>query len=422
MSEFLLYLGKLSLIFSLLCLSYYLFFRRLSFHALNRLVLLSIIPLSLFLPFIQLEAESLDTLELLTLTSLESVEVLSSSGSTISMPDPTYPMAFYLLLIYIIGLIISIFQLIRAGIRFLQDIPVFKASSGANYQLLSSASPIVYSAFSRIFIPENFDLEKHASILKHEEAHLQFRHSYDLLLTEIFVAFSWFNPFAYLFRRMLKSLHEFQADESVLASQVKKSDYLTLLLQTSLQPYEGKFRHSFKDFGLKARVEMICKRRDSMVKAGRYLILLPIILFFLLSTADTGKRRAFLFPIQEGLYQKIVLPFGYAALNPFSRSYQKHKGIDILASKQTPIRASASGKVIRAEQDESWGNIVVIDHGDTYETRYAHMQDIKVMPGEQVESGDLIGHVGSTGLSPLPHLHYEVRKAGKRINPSAPER
>jgi murein DD-endopeptidase MepM/ murein hydrolase activator NlpD len=64
-----------------------------------------------------------------------------------------------------------------------------------------------------------------------------------------------------------------------------------------------------------------------------------------------------------------------------------------------------------------WGNLVIIDHGDGYETWYAHMQGIDVQKGDPVKTGTTIGRVGNTGLSFGPHLHYEVRLNGKRLNP-----
>jgi len=420
MSDFLLYLGKVGLIASLLCLSYYFLLRKLSFHRLNRALLLAIIPISLCLPLLQLEIESQLSFELLEATGIGTTELWDNLQSELPQKNADYSIGFYLDLLYYVGLVISLFRLSLGGFTLFRQIKNATHTSWRNYPLLRSHTQAVSSSFKWIFIPENFDPETKEVILRHEAAHLKLRHSYDLLFVELYLAFCWFNPFAYLLRKMLKSVHEFQADEEALSSDLKTSTYLDALLKNSVEAYENSFSHAFSQYSLKARVEMISKRKDSMVQTGRYLILLPLLTFLLLSFAKNREQISFLFPIQEGLYENIAMPFGKAALDPLSHSKKVHPGIDILAGRETPIRASAAGKVIRAEHNAGWGNIVVIDHGKQYETRYAHMHNIVVEVGESVNSGELIGHVGSTGFSPSPHLHYEVRKDGREIQPPEP--
>ncbi|MDW3652783.1 MAG: peptidoglycan DD-metalloendopeptidase family protein [Bacteroidia bacterium] len=417
MSELLIYLGKVSLISSLLCLTYYFFHRKLSFHVLNRILLLAIIPFSLLLPFIQLDIEQTAELRILQVSSGEEIKVLDSKGAEIQLPTPGYGIGFYLELIYYLGLLISIGRILLAGVNIFRQIKTATPRKWEKYRLIRVSTHSVYSFYAWIFLPQNFDLHKNKDILKHEAAHLELKHSYDLLITEFFLAFCWFNPFAYLFRQMLKSLHEFQADEAVLSTNIKKSAYLGVLLSNSLESFEGRLSSSFQTYSMKARIEMISKRKDSLIHSSRYLFLLPLILLLLLAFAKNQKSKSFLFPIQSGLYQKIVAPFGARLKDPFTHTYRQHQGIDILAAFQTPIRASASGTVIRADHDKSWGNIVIMDHGDGYESRYAHMSDIKVEVGEEIQTGEIIGHLGSSGLSPNPHLHYEVRKEGRGIHP-----
>ncbi len=101
------------------------------------------------------------------------------------------------------------------------------------------------------------------------------------------------------------------------------------------------------------------------------------------------------------------------------RQGRQHKGIDIWnpARSKTPIRAALSGKVIRAGYAGSYGNLVVIDHGDGWVTYYAHLSRIYVSKGQWVNTGEVIGKMGSTGDSTGDHLHFEVRKNGQAINP-----
>jgi murein DD-endopeptidase MepM/ murein hydrolase activator NlpD len=94
-----------------------------------------------------------------------------------------------------------------------------------------------------------------------------------------------------------------------------------------------------------------------------------------------------------------------------------HKGIDLAAPTGTPIYATADGIVSKAQRFSSYGLYVSIEHGAQLQTRFAHMSRIAVANGERVKKGDIIGYVGSTGRSTGPHLHYEVRVAGKAVNP-----
>lgn len=94
-----------------------------------------------------------------------------------------------------------------------------------------------------------------------------------------------------------------------------------------------------------------------------------------------------------------------------------HTGLDIACSKGTDIQVVASGTVIFAQNNGSYGNLVKVDHGNGVETWYAHCNDIYVEVGEDVTAGDVIAAVGSTGNSTGPHLHLEIRVNGVTINP-----
>jgi len=103
--------------------------------------------------------------------------------------------------------------------------------------------------------------------------------------------------------------------------------------------------------------------------------------------------------------------------HPILKIRRMHKGMDFTAKKGTPIYASGNGTVIRADKSPSFGNVVYIDHGYGYKTVYAHMKKFATRKGAKVKRGDLIGYVGNTGVSVSAHLHYEVHKNGKAVNP-----
>ncbi|MCK6603937.1 MAG: M23 family metallopeptidase [Ignavibacteriaceae bacterium] len=103
--------------------------------------------------------------------------------------------------------------------------------------------------------------------------------------------------------------------------------------------------------------------------------------------------------------------------NPITGVGEFHKAIDITAPLGTPIVAAADGVVKRAGWNGGYGNEVTIDHGNGYETIYAHLSKVNVRVGEKIKRFDVVGLAGSTGLSTHPHLHYEVLFEGVNKNP-----
>lgn len=113
---------------------------------------------------------------------------------------------------------------------------------------------------------------------------------------------------------------------------------------------------------------------------------------------------------------RITSSYGYR-ISPFGYSRQFHSGIDIGASRGTPIYATADGSVRFCGYQSGYGYVVHLSHGYGYTTVYAHMSKIAARSGQSVQRGDLIGYVGSSGRSTGPHLHYEVRVNGNTVNP-----
>ena len=104
-------------------------------------------------------------------------------------------------------------------------------------------------------------------------------------------------------------------------------------------------------------------------------------------------------------------------ISPFTGKETMHSGIDISAPMSTPVVAAAAGTVILAQFEVGLGNAVIVSHGYGLKTTYGHLAKVKVKMGQTVKRNDVIGWVGSTGLSTGPHLHYEVEKRGAGVDP-----
>ena len=128
-------------------------------------------------------------------------------------------------------------------------------------------------------------------------------------------------------------------------------------------------------------------------------------------------RRAFLkAPLS---FRRISSSFTRKRFHPVLKIYRPHRGVDYAAATGSPVSATADGTVVSAGYHGDYGRLVAIKHRNGYQTYYGHLSRIKndLRQGRQVHQGDVVGYVGSTGLSKGPHLHYEIRQGGTHVNP-----
>ncbi|MET3455395.1 murein DD-endopeptidase MepM/ murein hydrolase activator NlpD [Pseudomonas kilonensis] len=135
-------------------------------------------------------------------------------------------------------------------------------------------------------------------------------------------------------------------------------------------------------------------------------------------TADgNSMRKAFIrTPVD---FARISSKFSAGRKHPILNKIRAHKGVDYAAPRGTPIKAAGDGKVLLAGRRGGYGNTVIIQHGNTYRTLYGHMQGFAkgVKTGGTVKQGQVIGYIGTTGLSTGPHLHYEFQVNGVHVDP-----
>jgi len=135
--------------------------------------------------------------------------------------------------------------------------------------------------------------------------------------------------------------------------------------------------------------------------------------------------------LKETLQREAAMPYGYPIRgqtritsyfgyrrNPFGWGFEFHNGVDFSATYGTAVRVTGAGEVVEAGWKGPFGLAVVVDHGYGYRTLYGHLSSVAVRVGQNLERGDLIGRVGSTGRSTGPHLHYTVFRRGAEVNPA----
>jgi murein DD-endopeptidase MepM/ murein hydrolase activator NlpD len=122
-------------------------------------------------------------------------------------------------------------------------------------------------------------------------------------------------------------------------------------------------------------------------------------------------------PVSNKDLTRMASGYGWRS-DPIYHTPRMHWGLDFTSNTGTNVYATGNGTVVKCEQKMwGYGNSIIIDHGFGYKTRYAHLSAFNVKPGDKVKRGQIIGFVGSTGKSTAPHLHYEVEKNGKKVNP-----
>jgi murein DD-endopeptidase MepM/ murein hydrolase activator NlpD len=132
--------------------------------------------------------------------------------------------------------------------------------------------------------------------------------------------------------------------------------------------------------------------------------------------AATNKLEA----MQSPVAATVSSPYG-TRHDPFNGELRFHKGVDFAAPEGTKVVPALPGKVIASGYDNGYGNYVLLQHSPDLQTRYAHLGEVYIHDGETVTSENSIGTVGNTGRSTGPHLHFEVIRMGKQVNPLSPD-
>jgi murein DD-endopeptidase MepM/ murein hydrolase activator NlpD len=136
----------------------------------------------------------------------------------------------------------------------------------------------------------------------------------------------------------------------------------------------------------------------------------------LLKSTDEYLRAIQLMPVGRPVPGTVSSRYGRRS-DPLNKKKAFHEGVDIRGKRGERVRTTAGGTVLKALKNGSYGNYVEIDHGNGYRTIYAHMQNYLVRKGEKVKQGDVIGQVGNSGRSTGPHLHYEIQRNNKPVDP-----
>lgn len=264
-----------SLILAIGLLFYKLVLEKLTFFSWNRVFLLFLMALAVVIPFLSFQlSESQPALQEFQLPAFEfgqgTAEVQSFNWFNL------------ILSIYLIGLAVSILRLVLGLFKLIFQLQLVEKYT---YQdlLLAMHPKFEPASFFGIILLPSFDPENpdHRQILLHESVHVRKKHSWDLFFTHLFKSFFWFNPLVYLFEKLLREVHEYQADQGVIGS-YSQFDYSRLLLRLIVQDRGWQLAHSFNQFQTKKRIHMMNREKSKSAAKSRFLMVFPLIALLVL--------------------------------------------------------------------------------------------------------------------------------------------
>jgi murein DD-endopeptidase MepM/ murein hydrolase activator NlpD len=425
MDNFYLYIIKSSLSLSLLYLVYWIFFRQETHFIFNRIYLLLIIIISIGLPFFSFFVSATPGQINLQQFSLEQILinqnnlVLSSSGLAQNSDHGITDSILWLDILKFLYLCGSTLLMLLLLFRLSQIFWIIKSAGTEIYDktiiLKSNKELAPFTFFNYIFInKKNIDNNDYKPILTHESIHSRQGHSIDILLCQIFTILHWFNPMVWLLTHSLRTTHEYLADQAVIRNGFSKKYYQLLILKQSIGTGAFSIVNTFNFSQTKRRLEMLNKRPSQSIAKLKLIFVLPALLILLAvfqspsasseSSMTSVDNKVWMAPLEEG---RLTQSYGQA-INPFTHKQAFHRGIDIGAPQGTRIYAVSKGSVVAADSVTGWGKRIIIQHADNYTSYYSHLCMVLVKKDQFVKKGEVIGLVGSTGLSTGSHLHFEI--------------
>ncbi len=218
------------------------------------------------------------------------------------------------------------------------------------------------------------------------------------------------------FDRVLLVLNDIQKRDDNIYRVIFESDPIPTSVRQSILGGNNKY-NKFKDL---TNSELIIETNKKVDKITKQLVVQSKSYDDIVELIKTKEKMLASIPQIQPIDNKDLHRIGSGfgpRMHPILKFVRMHSGLDFSAPTGTKIYATGNGKIIKAKYSSGFGLLITIDHGFGYKTNYAHLSKILVRKGQRIKRGEVIGLLGNTGLSTAPHLHYEVVKKGKKVNP-----
>ena len=300
MAEFLIYDLKVAVLIVVFYFCYRLLMERETMHRLNRIVLLSSILLSLALPLCvitlhkTMEVEQTQTAERpelvitdLKASTIEAVQTAPDKSWMDTIKNLLQPSAFFA--IFLVGLLCRLLYIVnsyRHLRRIIKDSEQHSLEDGVTLAVVDL--PVAPFSWMHTIVLSRIDYEeRNPSIIAHERGHILLHHSWDIVFVEVLTALQWFNPVVWLLRRDLRTIHEYEADASVLSSGSDVSQYIQLLMRKATGTKACILANGINNSTTKKRINMMLVNKSPRRNSLKLLALLPIVGVTLALNAET---------------------------------------------------------------------------------------------------------------------------------------
>ena len=280
MGAFFVYIVKSAVCLAVFYLFYRLLLSRETFHRFNRIALLGILILSCAIPFVEVTMkEPMEvSQQLLTWEELLLMADLNRTATIEAAPVSAITWREVLLMVYLLGIVFfflrNVWSLTRM-LRLIKGSTLVRQENGIT--LITHQKKIAPFSWMKFVVISEKDLKENGEeILTHEYAHIRKRHSIDLLIADICIFFQWFNPASWLLKQELQNIHEFEADESVIAQGIDAKKYQLLLIKKAVGTRLYSMANSFNHSTLKKRITMMLKKKSNPWARLKYLYVLPL--------------------------------------------------------------------------------------------------------------------------------------------------
>ena len=294
MESLLYYLLRASISMALLYGFYKLFLGKNTFHAINRFVLIAIALLTVLLPLCRFNfIPDLGRVTISDYPSWDLSDIPVSEFSSMTATQQLFPWRELLFVVFVVGFLIA---LVRYLIGFFQIIGIIRNShkeklNDGSTLCLSVKDIAPFSWMNYVVLYGKGVPEENRTIIQHEQAHIHLKHSFDMLFIDLFTSFFWFNPFSWLLRREIRSVHEYQADAQVLNEGVEIKQYQLLLIRKCVGEQKFALANNFLQRDLHKRIQMMMKKSSERQMKWRYTAALPL-LFLVMVALSVPKLNA----------------------------------------------------------------------------------------------------------------------------------
>lgn len=304
MDFLLIYLVRSFFCLGILYFIWWLFMSKDTFFTVNRYYLMSSIFLSLLIPLFDFSSITnfgrISTAIVMQAVTIKPEEIQNVYTNNLSVFQVIVVVYLTGVVIFTIRFFIQLFQLLLLVKRY-----GISKKDGLKF-VFTDSNYAPFSFFGLVFLNCKFNDDDLEKIVVHESVHIKQRHNYDLLLLEILTILHWFNPFTWLYRSSLKSIHEYLADEGVLLKGIDRFNYQELLLSLSLGIQVNDLTNNIHKSLIKRRFSVMLQEKSNLTSSLKYLLILPFALILLISFGmNDSTLKAFSFEGMDSIYTKI---------------------------------------------------------------------------------------------------------------------